>query len=140
MINKFVILNRKTSLIIKIFLFNILILILFIIWGINTLYYQNFIQLHSKLLFYNSIYYLEVLIPVKEVSQVIEHNQLLIDNNIYTYKTLKTDSNVIYNNNINYQKVYLEIPNLDLKYMINGYELDVKILTEKKKIIDYLKE
>ena len=70
--NKFIILNRKTSLIIKIFLLNTLILTILVIWGINTLSYQNYIQLHSKLLSLNSKYYLEVLIPIKEVNQITD--------------------------------------------------------------------
>ena len=46
----------------------------------------------------------------------------------------------MYENQINYQKVYLEIINLKKEYLKNGYQVDVKILGEKKKIIDYLKE
>ena len=46
----------------------------------------------------------------------------------------------IYLNNENYQKIYLKVLNLDKSYLINGYEMDIKILTEKKKIIDYIKE
>ena len=36
-------------------------------------------------------------------------------------------------------KIYLEIFNLDKEYLINGYQLDLKILLENKKIIEYLK-
>ena len=140
MIDSYIILNRKTSLIIKTFLFNILLLIIFIIWGINTLYYQNFIKLHSKFLYYDSSFYLEVLVPVKEVNQIIKYDHLVIDDDIYIYKIYEIDSNIIYNNNVNYQKIYLEILNIDSTFLINGYTVDIKILTEKKKIIDYFKE
>lgn len=140
MINIYTILNRNTSPLIKAFIFNIFIIIIFVIWGISTLPYQNFIKLHSKILYYDSLFYLEVLVPIKEVNQITKYHQIIIDNEKYTYKIYKIDSNMIYNNNKNYQKVYLEIVNLKSEYLINGYELEAKILTEKKKIIDYFKE
>lgn len=140
MINSYIILNRKTSFIIKSFLINILILITFVIWGINTIYYQSFIKLHSKLLYFESNYYLEVLVPVKEVKQITKQNQININSVKYNYEIYKIDNNVEYKNNINYQYVYLKILNLDKEYLVNGYEMDIKILKEKKKIIDYLKE
>ena len=40
MIDSYIILNRKTNFIIKTFIFNILIIGLFVIWGINTFYYH----------------------------------------------------------------------------------------------------
>jgi len=140
MINSYKILNRKTSFIIKIFIFNIFILIMFVIWGINTLYYQNFIQLHSHILYFDSYYYMEVLIPIKEVNQITKQSQIIIDSKKYNYEIYKIDNNAVYINEENYQKIYLKILNLDETYMINGYKVDVKILKEKKKIIDYLKE
>lgn len=140
MINSYIILNRKTSFIIKTFIVNILILITFVIWGINTIYYQTFIHSHSKLLYFETNYYLEVLIPVKEVKQITKQNQIIINSVKYNYEIYKIDDNVKYKNNTNYQYIYLKILNLDEQYLINGYEMDVKIPKEKKKIIDYLKE
>lgn len=140
MIDSYVIINRKTPLIIKMFIINFIILLLLVIWGINTLLLHSYIQIHSKFLNFESFYYLEVLIPVKEVNQITLQNQIIIDSKKYNYKIYKIDSNVTYKNNQNYQKVYLEILNIDKSYLINGYELDVKILKEKKKIIDYFKE
>lgn len=140
MINSYIILNRKTSFFIKIFILNIFILIIFVIWGINTFYYQKYIQIHSHILYFDSYYYMKVLVPVKEVNQITKQNQIIIDSKKYNYKIYKLDNNITYINKINYQYIYLKILNLDESYMINGYEMDVKILKEKKKIIDYLKE
>lgn len=140
MIDSYIILNRKTNFIIKTFIFNILIIGLFVIWGINTFYYQTSFLLHSKILNFNSFYYLKVLIPVKEVNKITNQNKIVIDGDVYNYQIYKIDSDIVYENQINYQKVYLEIINLKKEYLKNGYQVDVKILGEKKKIIDYLKE
>lgn len=140
MINSYIILNRKTSFISKLFLFIVLSLILLVIWGINTLYYQSYIKLHSQILYFNPNYYLEVLVPVKEVNQITKQNKIIIEDKTYNYNIYKIISNVEYINNINYLKIFLEIDNLDKTYLINGYQTDIKILKDKKKIIDYFKE
>ena len=79
MLNTYLILNRKCKSIIKIFLLNVFILLLFIIYGINTFYYQTSIQLHSKILFKDSLFYLEVLIPEKEVSNITTNEKIIIE-------------------------------------------------------------
>ena len=140
MLETYILLNRKCRPLVKIFLFNVLILLFFIIYGINTYYYQTSIQLHSKILLKDSLFYLEVLIPEKEVSTIIENKKLKISNQEYYYKVIKIEDNITYKDNINYQKGYLEIKNLERKYQKKGYHLIVQFLKEKKKIIDYLKE
>lgn len=140
MLETYILLNKKCRPLVKIFLFNTLILLLFIIYGINTYYYQTSIQLHSKILLKDSLFYLEVLIPEKEVSTVIENKKLKISNQEYYYRVIKIEDNITYKDNINYQKGYLEIENLERKYQKKGYHLIVQFLKEKKKIIDYLKE
>jgi hypothetical protein len=140
MIDSYIILHRKTSIVIKVFIFNIFLIGMFVIWGINTIEYQSYFQIHSKILKFNSYYYLEVLIPVKEVYKITNQNKITIDEKEYFYHTYEIDSNVIYENNQNYQKIYLEIISLEPEYLKNGYQVDVKIPKEKKKIINYLKE
>ena len=57
----------------------------------------------------------------------------------YNYQIYKIDNNCQYKDGINYQMVYLKVLNLDKLYLIDGYEVDGKILKKKLKIIDYLK-
>ena len=140
MIDSYIILNRKSKFIIKLFLFNVLILLLLVMIGMNTFYYQKFFQFHSKIFYYNSLYYFEVLIPEKEVLAITRKNKLMIEKKQYNYQIVRIDPNIIYKDSINYQKVYLEVLHLDSKYQKNGYEVDIKILKDKQKIIDYLKE
>ena len=141
MINHYLILNRKPSFIIKTFILVISFIIIAVIWGVNTFYYQNFIILHSRIKYFdNSYYFIEVLVPIKEVKQITNQNQIAINNKTYNYLIYKIDNNITYIDDENYQYVYLNVINLDDSYLINGYETDVKILKERKKIIDYLKE
>ena len=135
----YVILNRKPSLIIKIFIFNIIILVSLIIWGINTLYYQTYLTFLSKVVNYNDKYVLEILTPISKVTQIKNQNKIIIDKNIYNYQIYEIDNNIVFINNTNHQKIYLEIPNLSTNYLINGYKMDVKFPGKKQKIINYLK-
>ena len=105
----YVISNRKPSLIIKIFIFNIIILVSLIICGINTLYYQTYITFLSKVVNYNDIYFLEILTPISKVPQIKNQNKIIIDKNTYNYQIYEIDNNVIFINNTNHQKIFLEM-------------------------------
>lgn len=139
MLDSYIILHRKTKCIIKVFILNFYLIVFLVIWGINTLNYQSFFQFHTLILKENSFYYLEVLIPVKEVNQIANQNKILIDTKEYTYHVYKIDSKLVYQNKQNYQKVYLKIDNLEEEYQMNGYQVDVKILKKDQKIVDYIK-
>lgn len=140
MINSYLILNRKPSIIVKIFLLIIISFVIVVIWGINTFYYQSFIQLHSQILYLTPNYYMEVLVPAKEVNQITKQNKIIIEDKTYNYKIYDISNIVEYIDNENYLSIILDIDNLDNTYYVNGYQTDIKILKDKKKIIDYLKE
>lgn len=140
MIDGYIIMNRKSNLIIKVFIFNICIVIILVIWGINTFEYQKKLKFHSRISNFNSYYLLEVLVPIKEVSQVIKENKLLIDDISYDYEINDIDEVLIVEKNVNYQKIYLLVNDLDNTYKINNLILDIKIPVSKKKIIKYFIE
>ena len=140
MIDSYIIMNRKTKLITNMFIFNICIIMILIIWGINTLEYQSYFHIHSKILSFNSYYLLEVLVPAKEVNQVIKENELLIGKKTYNYTIYKIDNTITYQKDINYQKIYLEVSNLEDNYKVNNFRIDIKIPAYKKKIIEYFIE
>ena len=140
MIDRYIILNRTPKIIIKLFIINIFLITGIVIWGINTLMYQKFLQIHSEILNVNSYYLFKVLIPVKEVKTITNNNKLWIEKKEYQYKVKTIDNKVIYQKNQNYIPIYLEVKDVEKEYLIDGYQLDIKIEKEKKKIIDYLKE
>ena len=140
MIDSFVILNRKPSIVIKFFLLQVFFLTALVIFGINTYTYQDFFQIHSVFVYQDSYYFLEVLIPVKEVNKITNQNKLWIDSKVYQYQVFEVDNQVIYQNDENYVKIRLKIFNLEEKYLKNGYHVKVKFYFGSKKIIDVLKE
>lgn len=139
MIDSYVIFNREPRIIIKVFICHIFLLLIIVIYGINTLYYQKSIQFHSQVLNLNSFYYLKVLVPVKEVNEVTSHTFLWIDSRKYFYRVIDVGDNVTYLNKTNNVYIYLEVLKLEKEFLVNGYHLDISIKSDSKKIIDYFK-
>ena len=44
--------------------------------------------------FVKIFYYMEVLVPVKEVNQITKQNKIIIDKKIYNYTIYKTDNKI----------------------------------------------
>ena len=140
MIDKYIILNRKPKMIVNLFILTTILLTGLVIIWINTVYYQSFYKINSQISKINSYYVLKVLIPVKEVTRITNHNTIWIDSKKYNYKVTKIDNKITYKNNTNYIKIYLEINNLEQKYKIEGYHLKAKIELEKEKITKIIKD
>lgn len=140
MINTYLILNRKAHFIIFIFILNIIFLFSLVTYGINTYYYQSYYNYNSIIHSKNSLFYLEVFIPESEVNEITSKNIIIINKDKYYYTVKKTNHSITYKDNTNYQKIYLEVINLDKRYLKNNYHIAIKIPKEKKKIIEYIKE
>lgn len=140
MIDSYIILNRKPRLILKLFVIIIFGLMILVIWGINTFQYHSFFHIHSQILKINNLYYLEILVPAKEVQFVTNKTILEMNSKKYNYQVYQIDQNVVYLNNANYLKVYLKVVDLEQTYQFNGYQVEVIIEKERKKIIDYIIE
>ncbi len=123
----------------KIFLLIVIFLCVLVVLGINTLCINRYLVVHSKIHKLHSYYFLKVLIPQKEVND-ITNKALLINNKKYKFRVYKIDDNVVYKEKNNFRVLYLEIFELDDFLKVNGYQMDVIFVDEKKKIIDYLKE
>ena len=139
MIDRYIILHRKPRVLMKVFIFNIFLLTGLVIWGINTFMYQNYFQVHSQVLNLNSYYFLEVLIPVKEVNTVTYQNKLWINKKEYHYRVIDQGNNITYLDGDNYLTLYLAVDDLEKMYQINGYHIDIRIAKKKETIFQILK-
>lgn len=135
MIDAYIIQNRKPKLISKIFISNILILILLVIYVINNFTYTFYLSITSNMKYVNNEFLLEISIPINEIDTIAKNHEITINNKQYMYQIKNIEDN-----NKEYQNIYLKIYNLEEYYLIDNYSLDVKILKEKKKIIKYLTE
>ena len=136
MIDEYIIINRKPKIIIKIFIYNIMFLMMLVIYLSNILTYTSYYSTNSYIFCSNNKYYLKLIIPIDKINLIVKKESLIINDEIYNYSIYKIDSNAINDNNI---IIYLKVYGLKGSYKINNYIVKIKVEGERKKIIYYLK-
>lgn len=138
MIDTYIIQNRKPKLISEVFICNILILILLVVYVINNFTYTFYFSQTSKMRYVDNKFLLVINTQISNIETITKNRKIIINNKEYMYCIEKIEDDIDYNGE--YQNIYLKIYNLEDDYLIDNYRVDVKILKGRKKIIDYLKE
>lgn len=139
-VNSYIILNKSTNKLIKLFIITSLFIILLLVLTLNIKYKKYYylygqVDNNYRLILYCDIKYLEV---------IKKNNKVVINNNTYNYKILSIDTNyTILNNTNNYIQVVINI-NLNSEDKITNNILKLKVLVSNKKLfyylIDYIKK
>lgn len=139
-VNSYIILNKSTNKLIKLFIITSLFIILLLVLTLNIKYKKYYylygqVDNNYRLILYCDIKYLEV---------IKKNNKVVINNNTYNYKILSIDTNyTILNNTNNYIQVVIDI-NLNSEDKITNNILKLKVLVSNKKLfyylIDYIKK
>lgn len=139
-VNSYIILNKNTNKIIKLFIITSLFIILLLVLTLNIKYKKYYylygqVDNNYRLILYCDIKYLEV---------IKKNNKVVINNNTYNYKILSIDTNyTILNNTNNYIQLVIDI-NLNSEDKITNNILKLKVLVSNKKLfyylIDYIKK
>lgn len=139
-VNSYIILNKNTNKLIKLFIITSLFIILLLVLTLNIKYKKYYylygqVDNNYRLILYCDIKYLEV---------IKKNNKVVINNNTYNYKILSIDTNyTILNNTNNYIQVVIDI-NLNSEDKITNNILKLKVLVSNKKLfyylIDYIKK
>lgn len=139
-VNSYIILNKSTNKLIKLFIITSLFIVLLLILTLNIKYKKYYylygqVDNNYRLILYCDIKYLEVL---------KKNNKVVINNNTYNYKILSIDTNyTILNNTNNYIQLVIDI-NLNSEDKITNNILKLKVLVSNKKLfyylIDYIKK
>ncbi len=139
-VNSYIILNKSTNKLIKLFIITSLFIILLLSLTLNIKYKKYYylygqVDNNYRLILYCDIKYLEV---------IKKNNKVVINNNTYNYKILSIDTNyTILNNTNNYIQVVIDI-NLNSEDKITNNILKLKVLVSNKKLfyylIDYIKK
>lgn len=139
-VNSYIILNKSTNKIIKLFIITSLFIVLLLVLTLNIKYKKYYylygqVDNNYRLILYCDIKYLEV---------IKKNNKVVINNNTYNYKILSIDTNyTILNNTNNYIQLVIDI-NLNSEDKITNNILKLKVLVSNKKLfyylIDYIKK
>ena len=139
-VNSYIILNKNTNKLIKLFIITSLFIVLLLVLTLNIKYKKYYylygqVDNNYRLILYCDIKYLEV---------IKKNNKVVINNDTYNYKILSIDTNyTILNNTNNYIQLVIDI-NLNSEDKITNNILKLKVLVSNKKLfyylIDYIKK
>ena len=137
-INNYLIMNRKTSPIIKVYIIISLVFI-FTALLISQLNYKKYYKSIGQVLKEENIYYLSLYLYPHKLNIIKKNNKLIIDDYEYNYSIEKIENEYFIANDYNsYLKVDLNI-NLKEEDKIVNNVLEVKILESNQKIFYYIK-
>ncbi len=139
-VNSYIILNKSTNKLIKLFIITSLFIILLLVLTLN-IKYKKYYYLYGQV---DNNYRLILYCDTKYLEVIKKNNKVVINNNTYNYKILSIDTNyTILNNTNNYIQVVIDI-NLNSGDKITNNILKLKVLVSNKKLfyylIDYIKK
>lgn len=138
-IKSYIILNKNSNLITKLFIF-ISLLIVIAILTIFQIKYSKYYQTVGQVIEENNTYQLSLYLDPYKLKILKNNNKIIIDKEEYFYDIKYIDNKYLISDNLdNYINVILDV-NLKKKDRIVNNILDVKILESNKKIICYLKD
>jgi len=132
-----IILTRKIKYIVYVYVMIIIIMLLSLIIAFMLLDYKTYYKLRGLVTKDDSSYYIKLYIPLDNIKFITNNNIIIIDNKKYYYQIKEIDSEYFTDNITTYQivTINLDMPN---KYKYNNLTIDLKLVKENKKIIDYL--
>lgn len=139
-VNSYIILNKSTNKLIKLFIITSLFIILLLVLTLN-IKYKKYYYLYGQV---DNNYRLILYCDTKYLEVIKKNNKVVINNNTYNYKILSIDTNyTILNNTNNYIQLVIDI-NLNSEDKITNNILKLKVLVSNKKLfyylIDYIKK
>ena len=139
-VNSYIILNKSTNKLIKLFIITSLFIILLLVLTLN-IKYKKYYYLYGQV---DNNYRLILYCDIKYLGVIKKNNKVVINNNTYNYKILSIDTNyTILNNTNNYIQLVIDI-NLNSEDKITNNILKLKVLVSNKKLfyylIDYIKK
>jgi len=137
-IKSYIILNKKTSFIIKLFIIiSIMIFVTLII--ISQIKYTKYLKINGYVLENDNKYQLSLYLSPYELKIINNTNKLIIDKIEYEYKIDYVAKDYVILNNRNYINVVLNI-NLSKKDKIVNNILNLEIKESNKKLFYYIKD
>lgn len=139
-VNSYIILNKNTNKLIKLFIITSLFIVLLLVLTLN-IKYKKYYYLYGQV---DNNYRLILYCDIKYLEALKKNNKVVINNNTYNYKILSIDTNyTILNNTNNYIQLVIDI-NLNSEDKITNNILKLKVLVSNKKLfyylIDYIKK
>lgn len=137
MFDKYILLNRKPSKILKIYIIALLLLLFILTFFVVKIKFTPYLIKRAEIVYVENNYYLKLNTKINELNDLSSNKIILIDNKKYFYKNYKINSKGI---NSDVVILYLDVENMPMSYKINNYQLLIKLELKKKGLIKYLKD
>lgn len=129
-----IILSRKIKYFVYVYILIIIIITLFLITMSMIFKYKLYYKVKAIVAEDNS---LKVYIPLNDTKYILKNDYLFIDNKKYKYSIKEINKEYLTDNMTTYQVITLEL-SLPSEYKYQNLTLDIKLIKENKKIIDYI--
>lgn len=132
-----VILKRKIGPLMGVYVMIIIVIMLSLIIFFVLFHYKTYYFVKGTIVLEDNNYYTDVYVPIDDEVYITKNNVAIIDGKKYEYSIFDIAKEYYTDNNVTYQRIRLKIGLSDyLKF--NNLTVDLKILKEDKRIIDYL--
>ncbi len=132
-----IILHRKINYIVYIYIMIIIIIVLSLIILSMLSNYKIYYKVKGIVAKEENNYSIKIYIPLEDTKYIIKNDYLIINKEKYKYQIKDINSEYVTDNITTYQIITLDL-NLPNKYKYNNLILNIKVIKENKKIIDYL--
>lgn len=131
-----IILQRKIEPFIYVYIMIIIVIMLSLIILSITYHYKTYYKIKG-IVTKEEDYYIRIYMPLKDINYLVNNDYIIINNNKYKYNIISLEEEYFQNELNTYQivKISIELPN---NYKHNNLTLDLKLLKEDKRIIDYI--
>lgn len=129
-----IILTRKIKYFVYVYILIIIIITLSLITMSMIFNYKLYYKVKAIVTEDNN---LKVYIPLNDTKYILKNDYLFIDNKKYKYNIKEINKEYLTDNKVTYQAITLEL-SLPSEYKYHNLTLDIKLIKEDKKIIDYI--
>ena len=136
-IDSYIILNKKIGLIVYVYIMIIIVIILSLTIFLTLFKYKTYYKVKAVVEKVEEDYYIRLYVPLDDISYVTENNLVRIDKKEYKYTITSVEEEYIINNFNTYQKILIRVE-LPSKYRFNNLSLELQLLKENKRVIDYI--
>lgn len=132
-----IIMQRKISPIVYVYIMIIIVIFLSLIIFFILFHYKTYYRINGIVIEEESNFYIKTYVPLDDLKYITKNDSLFINNEEYKYKIISIDDEYFTDNITTYQvlKIEVEFPK---KYKFNNLNLKLKLIKDNKRIIDYI--
>ena len=136
-IDSYIILNKKIGLTVYVYIMIIIVITLSLTIFLTLFKYKTYYKVKGIVEKVEDDFYIRLYIPLEDISYITENTFVIINNKKYKYTINSIFEEYITDNFNTYQMILIKV-NIPSKYRFNNLSLELQLLKENKRVIDYI--